>query len=309
MLIPFNRRAIALKIEATSGTAETLNPATDALLLFNGSSQIDNDTAERPIDSPVFGADEFLTALPRGVVQGQMELLGASTAGNASPVGAALRAGGFAETLTATTDAAYNLVSDSLETVTVKFWHSGILMELVGARAQISAIGFTIGGRLVADIRFEGPASTVTEDPLPTTVDLSAFRSPPVANSANTTLSVNSFAVEGFSTSFDPGTALQTKEHTEDIVTQITGRKGSFTSAFYRPAASSLDVYALKNAHTKFPINLVVDGGATLKTTVAVANCQIEAVSHQEEQNDFAYQINGRMLRDAANGEMVITFD
>lgn len=309
MLIPFARRAIALKIETTVGVDASPDPTVDGLLIFNGSSSIDTDTVDRPLDSAVFGADEFLTALPRGVIQGQIELLGASTLGVAAPIGQALRIGGFAETLVATTSATYNLVSEALETATVDFWHSGTFMKLLGARAQISGVGFTIGGRLVADIRIEGAAvnNKVTEDSLPTQ-DLSAFRSPPLANSANTTLTVNSFDVEGFSASFDLGTAIVTKEHTEAVVTQITGRSGTFSAGFYRPAISSLDVYALKNAHTQFPIAITVNGGATKITTVTAAKNQIDTIAHQDQEEDFGYQINGRLLRNGTAGELVIAF-
>jgi hypothetical protein len=302
----FERRGLALKIETTENVDAVPTSALNAFLLMNGSSGVESEKIERPIDRPFFGADPFVNGLFRGYIEGDFEVLGAATAGLTAPIAPLLRIGGMAETLVASTSATYNPISSAIPSASAYFWHAGTLKKLLGSRAQISQMAMKIGDFFKARMRIEGNCTDVLDTALPTDFDLSAFRAPPAITTETMILTINGSAVEGVELSLDFGTEMQVKEHSEARVARIQDRKPSFTARFYKPTKATLDLHQLWRNHTLVPIVGTVDGGATKKAVLTIGYGQIESISEIDLEKDYGFEVKGRCIPSAGNDEFTL---
>lgn len=96
------KRVLLAKIETTYGTDPTPTGAANAILVRNMSiTPQDADLSDRDLVRPYIGRSEQLPAGIRAMVDFEVEIAGAGTAGTAPGYGPILRACGFSETLTA----------------------------------------------------------------------------------------------------------------------------------------------------------------------------------------------------------------
>jgi hypothetical protein len=310
----FTRRALLLKAETVEGVDAAPVGATDGLLVINGSSSIEADVIERAVDTPHWGAKPFLLSKRRGTIEGEIELIGASTPGTAAPIATALRMAGMAQTLDPTgppAQASYNPISTGIISATAWFYHSGTLKKLTGCRADISGLRLAIGDFPKANISILGNfAGDVDEASLPV-VDLSAFQTPVPGSTETMALTLNGFAVEGTEVSIDFASALAVVEHTEARLARITDRVPTFTVTFYRPAKADFDPYALWNTHAPVAIVATVDGGTAGKITrLTIGQGQIEGIEEIDIEGDFGYRITGRCVpTSAGNDEFLLDFE
>lgn len=308
MLEYFKRRGLLLKIETTEGTDATPVAATDAFQIFDGSSGIESDKIERPVDRPFFTHDPFVNTNLRGFVEGGFEIVppaGVLSGTSKASINALLQTAGTAKTFVSGPPAVvrYNPISSAIPSATGYFYHAGTLYAIVGGRSNISSLMMDIGSYLKGQFRFEGSCQEVQEASLPTGMDFSAFTTP-VANTTETMqLTVNGYAVEGKGLTLNFGNSQQTVEHTEARVNRIKERKPTFTSKFYRPARASLDPWALWKAGTIIPIVGTVTDPATSKQTKLTVRSQIEEVKPVDIDGDLGYEITGRCIASDTGGD------
>lgn len=303
----FEKRNLQVAIEAAEGTAETLDPATDSIIIQGGTSEISGEVAELNRDQAKFSNRPFVYGRERGTVTGQVELIGSGTAGNAAPIGPVLQVCGMAETLTVGTDAVYNTITDSIPSATVGFDHAGLFKTLVGARGNLSGVQFDVGSFLLANLTLTGFVDSDAERSIPGTVDTSAFETPPVIRNDNALFSIDGVNLEATSFSIDFGNDLPFIEHTEGQRILIADRRGTFSATFFAPAKASFDVYALRNANSGLPIVAQV-GSTPGNTQIDLVSAQIETVQETDVQGFKAYQIGGRILQSAGDDDIVFTF-
>jgi hypothetical protein len=310
----FKRRGFAIKAESSEGIDSVPTSSANAFRLFDGSSSIEGDVIERPVDSDIFGHDPFVVGNQRVIVEGDLELIPPTTPGDAVDGKIAARhvlfPCGMAETLTSTDDLTeYRCISDAIPSASVYFWHSGTKRVGLGTRGDISGLMMAIGDRFKARCRMQGSYSSITEAVLPT-FDYSAFTVPTVSRKDNSimraaTLTGAMVHLRAKSLSVDFNNGLATKEYTQFGTTTINERKPLATLRFARPAMADINFHALRDAGTfiKADYTVVETNGNYSRLFV---QGQIENITDTDIDGDFGYEVTVRCIPTSAGGDEVI---
>ena len=138
MSLFMRKTVIAIKKETTYGNDATPT-GTEAFLVKNATlTPIAGDSASRDLIRPYFGNSETIQLNSHAELKFDVELQSSGTAGTAPAFKDALKACGFAETVTATTKVEYLPVSSSIDSVTIDFYLDGVMHQLTGARGTVS---------------------------------------------------------------------------------------------------------------------------------------------------------------------------
>jgi len=272
----FDLRAVRHKIEATENVAETL-AGSDGILLNNGSVQIQTDNIQLNRDKPDGGARPNVPVRRRGLITGEIELIGGATAGSAGPLSGLLRNCGHTETEVSGPPAnvTYEPVLNNFPSATIGFNHAGELVTLVGARGRLTSIALGINDFAKANVEFLGRISAVAEQAVPAD-DLSAYLDPPAFTEANMVVSLDSTNLEGISLNLDPGITLSLAYHSEAVIARQTVRAVTGTLRVYRPLIATKDIRSLAETTTKVPLLVSLDTGtANQSTALSAAGIQI----------------------------------
>lgn len=255
----FDLRAFTHKIETTEGTDAVPTPAADAILLHNGSGQIQVDELERNIDNPQGGAKPYVPVRRRGMITGEIELAGAATAGAAAPIGRLLRSHGHTELLEPgpPAQALYTPALRGFPSASSYFYHGGELFRIVGGRGRLTSISLAINAFPKAGIELMGKVEAVQEAEVPATIDTSAFQDPIVGTEDEMSILLDGEPLEGVSLELDPGISLNMVYHTEATVSRQSLRAVTGTLRVYRPLVATADVRTMARTQAKVP--LIVD--------------------------------------------------
>lgn len=228
---------------AAAGT-DPLLPATHALKLYDGESQIEADETELNEDSEFLGNVETELANFRAYIQGNIHIQPPVTPGDASdghaPHAPVILPCGFAETLNAGTGITrYNPISSSFPLADANWYHNDTICTIRNARGNLSALTMQIGQRFTAQVRIEGSNDDDVQPlSMPTGFDLDAFTRPVISTHDNSTLIINTIDADtpivnlhlrGKSLVADLGNTLGTHEYTEFKATEINDRRPTFT--------------------------------------------------------------------------------
>lgn len=307
----FKRRGFAIKAEVTEGTDSVPTSSANAFRLFDGSSSIEGDIIERPVDSDIFGHDPFVVGNQRVTIEGDLEIIPPGTPGVDSIAARhVLYPCGMAEVLTVADDLTeYRTISDSIPSASMYFWHAGTLKKGLGARGDLSGLMMEIGNRFKARVRLEGSFSDITEQSLPS-FDYTAFTVPTVIKKSNSIMRIA--PVDGAyvhlrakSLGVDFNNGIQTKEYTQFGSTTINERKPVATLRFARQAMADIDVHALRDAgtHIQADFTLVEAGGNYSRLKI---RGQIETINDTDIDGDFGYEMTVRCIPSTAGGDEVI---
>ncbi len=177
--------AILAKIESTYGTDSTPTEGANALLVSNVSiNPLSAANVDRDLVRPYMGASEQLVGPAYIELSFDIELSGAGAAGTAAAYGPLLRACGFAETLSASVRAEYNLVTPVADSVSIYYFSDGVKHIAKGCRGTLS-LKMSAGGRPVLSFKFLGLDGGVTAAS-PSALTLTAFKTPTVISEPNT---------------------------------------------------------------------------------------------------------------------------
>ncbi len=124
---------VAVEIEATEGTAETLEAA-DAFLASNVDFQPAIEVNERDPLRSNLSPWASLPGKRQATVTFDVDLAGTGTPGDPLPFADALKACGVSETLVANTSATYKPASDNVPSVTISVYIDGKIYKTWGAR-------------------------------------------------------------------------------------------------------------------------------------------------------------------------------
>ncbi len=177
--------AILAKIESTYGTDSTPTEGANAILISNVSiNPLSAANVDRDLVRPYMGASEQLVGPANIELSFDIELSGAGAAGTAAAYGPLLRACGFAETLSASIRAEYNLVTPVADSVSIYYFSDGVKHIAKGCRGTLS-LKMSAGGRPVLSFKFLGLDGGVTAAS-PSALTLTAFKTPAVISEPNT---------------------------------------------------------------------------------------------------------------------------
>ena len=177
--------AILAKIESTYGTDSTPTEGANALLVSNVSiNPLSAANVDRDLVRPYMGASEQLVGPANIELSFDIELSGAGAAGTAAAYGPLLRACGFAETLSASIRAEYNLVTPVADSVSIYYFSDGVKHIAQDCRGTLS-LKMNASGRPVLSFKFLGLDGGVTAAS-PSALTLTAFKTPTVISEPNT---------------------------------------------------------------------------------------------------------------------------
>lgn len=307
----FKKRGIAIAIEATEGTDAVPVPATNGVLLLNGSSGTEFDKIERPIDRPHFTGTPFVVGNKRAFIEGEFELYPPATPGAAATSSADCEVLLLPAGMTAVKDAGgkttrYNPVSEGIASATAYWWHSGTHKKVLGARNNVSTIGITIGDRFKGNVRVQGDYQNVTEEALPTIVVPTTV--PTVARADNTQTHITvlpggtPLLVWAKALSVDFGNQLATKEYTSKKVNGLTDRQPSWTLRIARTSLSDFNPWTLRDAGTVITAALRLNESDNRYSELGIRG-QIDQINEVDIDGDYGWELSGPCVASDAGGD------
>lgn len=301
------KSVITAKIETTYGTDSVPVAATNAVKVENLTvDPLNQETTQEGTIQPHFGGKRKIGVRESVDISFDVQIAGSGTAGTAPGYAALLRMCAQAETLVAITSAAYNPVSSGIESGTIYFYADGVLHKAVGCRGNVS-LKIAAGGIPVYSFTFKGlyvPVSDVTL-PVPT---LTAYKTPLVANTTNTTFSIHGFAAVLSEFTLDYGNQVVHGDDIGDEQIMIVDRNVTGKAIIRATTVAAKDFYALARAET---LGVVTITQGTVAGNIITSNGNTVQVS-----NPTYSEKNGiRMLSldldyiptDAGNDEHTIT--
>ena len=123
----FDTRGMLLKLETVENTDALPVAATNAIQIMNGRSGLQAEKLSRPLDRPFFGAKRSRPVKIRGFIEGDIEVVGSKTLGQASPLSPLFQIAGMAESLVAGPPmlTRYNVISRAIPAASAYFYHAG----------------------------------------------------------------------------------------------------------------------------------------------------------------------------------------
>lgn len=299
--------ALLAKIETTYGTDATPTGAANAIQATNVKYKIEGTEVGRDLIKPYMGHQGVIITGKYVSLMFDVEIAGSGAAGTPPASGPLLRASGFDETITASTDVQYNPVSRNFEAATLYFNLDGVNHVGLGARGTMKA---SLKPKEIPRFSFEMKAllGTISDTALPT-VDYSDFIDPLPVNKANTTFSLHGYAGATEGITLDLGASIEdrlliNKESIEYTARKATGQAimeaASLATINWYTKAFNHQVGAMAAHHGTVAGNIVWFDGA---------NAQLGLPDYGDSQKIVNNTLN-MMLKpsDAGNDELIITF-
>lgn len=306
-----NKRVILHKIESTYGVDSSPTGALNAIQCRALTiTPLDNETVDRDLIRPFFGASEQLVAAYRARVEFEVELAGSGTAGTAPAMAGLLKTCGLAETINAGVDVQYAPTSViNPPSGTIYIGRDQVRHKLLGS---IGNVEFTCAAKEIpmAKFTFTGLLGSIADTALPT-VDYSAFKTPEVVNDTNTqifTLHSNSNLTMQ-SVMINLGNNVVHRSLVGDDRILLTGRKTTGQIVIESTDVATKDWIGTVQATTLG--NLIVEHGtaAGKKVRLESNRAQLQAPSYSDldgvdmSQFDIAF-----VPSSAGNDEFKLTF-
>lgn len=173
------------KIESAYGSDPGSWVASNGVLIrHTAPPKIVRDLVDRALARGYFGGSDQMVASRRMSFEFEVELASSGAAGTAPAWGPLARACGMAETITATNRVEYTPVTNSQESVTLRYFLDGVVYVARGCRGNMS-IDLPAYGLPVAKFAMQGFDSLVTEIAVAQS-DFTAWKRPPVITDGNT---------------------------------------------------------------------------------------------------------------------------
>lgn len=276
------KSAVLAKIETVYGTDSVPTGAANAILVENLSvTPLKQDLVERKGIQPYMGNRQSLEVGSTVEVGFDVEIAGSGAAGTAPAYAPLLRMCGMAETIVASTSAAYSPVSAGFEAGTIYFHADGILHKALGCRGSAS-FKFDAKGIPTYSFKFTGLYAPVTDVALPTQT-LTAFKTPLPCNTVNTT----GFAIHGYAGilsgfNADLGNNVMHRQLIGSESVLITDRSVTGKLTIEAVLVATKDFFAIAKACTLGAFTLTHGTAAGNKVKVDGANVQLTNPSYSD---------------------------
>ena len=307
-------RLILVKRETTYATDPTPAPETDAVLIRSINPQpLQQQTVDRSLVRPYFGAYEKLPTMGMVSLEIEMELAGFGVAGPATPTpgyDALLRACGLARTIDPDVDVTYTPVSTAFDSCTIYFYQDGTLHKAVGCRGTVT-LSLSKNEIPVYRFQMQGLFQPVTDVALPAPT-FTAYQQPLVVNSTNT----SGVSLHGFT-----GACLSSLEvslnnqivHrnlvncTEEML--ITDRQPSGRIVIEATTVAAKNWYTAVRSAALGAL-AIAHGAATNRVSIAGGVVQVTEPTFEEEDGIVMLSLGLQFVpTSAGNDELTLTID
>lgn len=309
----FDLRALLLKIEDTEGTDAAPLPGTDALQIINGSGSLATEQLEREIDRPFFGGRPAVRINKRMNWAGDIELVGAASAGEAAPISTAIQICGHAETLDVATPGSefteYNPISTGVPSATAWWYQGGEVQKGVGSRAQLNQILLELNNFPRASLEGVAFPTDNLEEALPV-ADTSAFQRPPAIITDTASCSIDGSVVDGLSIELNMNANVPLIATTERQITRLTARNPSGTIRVFREDRATFDIRAIVESGALVPIVWTVAEVGGQSITLTIGQAQLFDPEFTEEEGLLVWNVPFRAIpTGTGNDEYLLRFE
>ncbi|MDQ5910079.1 MAG: hypothetical protein QG599_2174 [Pseudomonadota bacterium] len=304
----FRKKILLAKIETTYGTDPTPSGAANAILTSDLTIQLmQGQTVQRNTDREVLGNELTYHVAPYTMLSFGVELAGSGDAGTAPAFGPLLQACGFAETLTASTDAVYVPVSSGFKSLTLYYHQDGLLHKVTGAMGTVT-FSLSPGGIPKMNFTFTGLRNAPTDTALPTPT-LTEFQTPiPVTDSATPTFSLHSYSATmgGFNINLANEVVYRNVVGNEAV--HIVDRAPSGDVSIEETALATKNFHTICAAHTTGALQMVHGTVAGNIVTLDAPVVQLLQPTYADSNGILMLNMNLALIPDAGNDELTLTF-
>jgi len=251
----FRKLAILHKIETTYGVSSA-PIAANAIVGTNVTfTPMEGEEGSRDLLLPYLGNQGVVLAGLHAKLEFEVEMAGAGAAGSAPKYASLLRACGFAETLAVGVSASYSIVEDGVESSTLFFEIDGVRHIMLGSRGAMS---LSVSPKGIPRYRFTltGLLSTITDEAL-TSVTMTGWKTPLVASSANTTMSLHGWSAIAESLSIDLGNVVTPRFLIGSESVIISDRKATGQAVVEAKSLATIDWFEIALDRTRGALSLV----------------------------------------------------
>lgn len=314
----FDQRAVLVKLEAVADTDPVLDPATDGIRFYDGSSGTEFDKKERAPDRPFWGGRPFKVANKRGFIEGTFDFFPPSAPGAAGATGNAqceriLLPAGFAVTKTLLSKTTrYNPISRNIVAAWSRWYQGSEVMTLQSARHMLSAVRMAIDEGASAKARLQGVYTSIMEGAAPAvpTVDTEST----VATWDNSVAFldtvdgvVTDLELRARSLEWDSGSDLATTQFTGKRISGHKGRTPTAKCLLLRPRDADINLHAVRDANRLITLRFRTyesDTKVGLYTEHG-ARMQIDTITRTDIEGYYGYEISGPCIPSSSGGDEV----
>lgn len=303
----WRKKTVLLKTETTYGTDSTPTGAANWYEARNISfTPIDVDKVDRNIELASMGNAGSVVVGFWAKLSFDIALAPSGSAGVAPKWASGLMACGFAETITATTSAAYNLISSAFPSVCAYMNIDGVMHKLLGMRGDAK---FTVSakGTPTLNLSFDALYVTPVTGGLPA-VTKTGWMLEEAVNSVNTL----PCTINGVATALSSlEVALGNKISRVDLPgpqreIAITNRDPKATITVLAPDLATFNPFALIEAGTSIPVTTTHGSAAGKKAKFDMLG-RILGAEYTTVEEMAAYKLSLDLIPNAGNDEFALT--
>lgn len=303
----WRKKTLLAKLEGVYRTDAVPTGAADAMIAINVNLRpMEGQSVSRDIDRAFLGARGEILVDTHVQLDFEVELAGAGAAGDAPAYAPLLLASGFAETLTALTDAVYAPISETFPSVTIYLNIDGTRHAILGARGDWGVV-LTPSQLPRFRFSFRGLFTTPAAATLPT-ADVSGFQTPVPVSDVNTptfALHGTDLVMEAFEVS--GGNDVQGRFLVNSESIEIVDRAVTAQATVEAVALATFDPYGRAAARTTGTLQVVHGTAAGQIVQIDAPVVEIGRPSIGQTQQITNWQLPLTLLPSAGNDEVTIT--
>lgn len=303
------RAQIALLVEGTEGTAETLAGA-NAILVMNPKFTPNRKVYDRENVAASLSPFAAIPGEYSATIEFDVELKGSGTAGTAPEFGKALLGCGFAETLVLNTSATYKPASASIGSYTVGLYMDGKSYTIWGARGDVS-LKLKNGSFGVLHFVFTGAGYAIADVALLTS-GVSYQTTKPIAFIGSAIMTVDSVSAKVSNLEIKMNNKIQLREAPNKITgfisAIIAGRRPTMSFDPEEVLVATYDYFTKLGTGSLGTLSVALTGSAGNITTITAPCVQYIDIKPGERGGLATLGIDCLLSRNAGDDELVIAF-
>jgi hypothetical protein len=299
---------VLAKIQPTPGTDSAPTAALNSILAKGVAPQpVNAEFVDRELMVPYFGHTGQVQSQSYSMIEFEVELAGAGTAGDAPKYGPLLRACAFGETIESGVQVDYSPITSAQEAVTIHCFLDGLKYAMTDCKGSV-AFGLSAKNIPVMKFKFTGLVSSPTDTANPTDSDFTDFMAPLAINKVNTpTFNLHSIPVRATTLDIDMANQVDYRNYIGMEAVTLTDRKPVGNATF------ELDTMATKNWYTTIkngtlsPLELVHGTTAGNIIEINAPKVQITNPSISDDNGLAMLGVSLSLQPNAGNDELVLT--
>lgn len=310
MALFIRKTEIFAKVEATKGTLETLAGA-DAMRVSNVSiSPYAGPEVSRDFIRDYLGASTVIKTGTFVELSFEVEIAGGGAVDTAPNYSDLLQCCGFLETVNASTDVTFSLLSDdsSMKTCSIKVEDNGETHVITYARGNAS---FNMSTGTIPKITFALTGLYTKPTASTLTASYSGWQSPLAVNDTNMgTFTLDSYAFKMKEFNFDLGNTVTYDPYVGGEEVNVSNRNVTGSMLVQAPLIATKDVYALVESHagvSTYVLDLIHGATAGNIIEIDMPAVQVNSIERADNNGIKMYRL-GFIATPTASGNDELTF-